>query len=480
MRTSPSSQAAGLTRAQRSQQAQEAHAKREVRDTVRAPGFLYLVLPAMLALIALTVLLSGRDLAKMFADLQQGGGMYLHPAVAWLQRGVSLLLLLVAGERLLSHVVLRQHMPSPLLAWTFASYWLASVAAPAFFGTHPQLSHEYLYSLVIGLAGMLATAPERDKVFAWTRNALFLFLLAGAALAVLNPAMVLDASYRQGLMPGVPRFGGLATHPVALGMFAQTFLLVLWARPFSGRWLNRFAWVLGLAALFFAQSKTSWIAFLLCSLVMVAVRHGGNIWRRMGDPRQGAFGIVVCLGAIVFVGATVAAILLGTVESRAMSFLDTAEGAQLMTMTGRDQIWAIAMEEWRANQLFGYGPGLWDDAFRASINMPNATNAHNQFMDTLARSGSIGAAALVLYSAVLLVLAVRYARATGGLSLALLIAVALRSISEVPLLLFGYGTELFTHLLLLITIASAAATRTQVLPATARPAGRTTNYTVAS
>jgi O-antigen ligase len=189
---------------------------------------------------------------------------------------------------------------------------------------------------------------------------------------------------------------------------------------------------------------------------------------------------VVCLGAIVFVGVTVAAILLGVVESRAMSFLDTAEGAQLMTMTGRDQIWAIAMEEWRANQLFGYGPGLWDDAFRASINMPNATNAHNQFLDTLARSGSIGAAALVLYAAVLLVLSVRYAGATGGLSLALFIALALRSISEVPMLLFGYGTELFTHLLLLITIASAASTRTRVLPATARPAGSTTNYTVAS
>ena len=64
-------------------------------------------------------------------------------------------------------------------------------------------------------------------------------------------------------------------------------------------------------------------------------------------------------------------------------------------------------------------------------------------MDTLARSGSVGAAALVLYAAVLLVLSVRYARATGGFSLALFLALALRSISEVPLLLFGYGTELF-------------------------------------
>jgi O-antigen ligase len=235
--------------------------------------------------------------------------------------------------------------------------------------------------------------------------------------------------------------------------------------------------VLGLAVLFFAQSKTSWIAFVLCSLAMISVRHGGNVWRRVGDPREGAFGIVFCVGVIAVVGTLVTALLLGDVETQAASFLDTAEGAQLMTMTGRDQIWTIAMEEWHASPIFGYGPGLWDDAFRASINMPNATNAHNQFLDTLARSGSLGAVALVLYAAVLLVLSVRYARATGGLSVALFIALALRAISEVPLLLFGYGTELFTHLLLLISIASAASARTQVLPAQARP---TSNYRVAS
>jgi hypothetical protein len=47
----------------------------------------------------------------------------------------------------------------------------------------------------------------------------------------------------------------------------------------------------------------------------------------------------------------------------------------------------------------------------------------------------------------------------------LFVALALRSISEVPLLLFGYGTELFSHLLLIITLASAAAARVPVAPA---------------
>jgi O-antigen ligase len=155
-------------------------------------------------------------------------------------------------------------------------------------------------------------------------------------------------------------------------------------------------------------------------------------------------------------------ILLGDVGSTVSSVLDTDEGAQLMTFTGRDKIWAIAMEEWHNSPVFGYGPGLFDADFRASIGMPNATNGHNQFMDTLARSGSVGATALVLYAFVLLVLSLRYARATGGLSVALFVALALRSVSEVPLVLFGYGAELFTHLLLIVTLASAAGARRAV------------------
>jgi hypothetical protein len=138
-----------------------------------------------------------------------------------------------------------------------------------------------------------------------------------------------------------------------------------------------------------------------------------------------------------------------------------------MTLTGRDQIWAIAWEEWHANTFFGYGPGLWDDDYRASIALPNATSAHNQFLDTLARSGSIGAAVLIVYACVLLVMSVRYARSTRGLSLALFITLAMRSISEVPLLLFGYGPEFVVHLLLLVVLAAAAARAAEI--ATIRP-----------
>jgi len=436
----------------------------------RSTGFLHWVFVAMLAMVALTVLVSGRDLSLVLNDLEAGIPVVVqHPAIAWGQRAVSLLLLLVSAQRIVSHFMGRKDLPSPLLALVFIAYWLATVASPAVFGSHPQLAHEYLYTLAIGVAAVLAGPDEFEKVLATCRNALLLFLLGGVLLIPVNPAIVIDTSYSQGLLPGVPRLGGLAPHPVALGMFAQTALLCLWCRPFQRRWLTALGWLLGGATLFLAQSKNAWIAFFLCSICMLAVRHGANLWRRLGDPREGALGVFVCLVMIAIALVLMGSFLLGDVTEQAAGFLNSAEGAQLMTLTGRDRIWAVAIEEWQGNPLFGYGPGLWDADFRASIGMPNATNAHNQFMDTLARSGAVGATALVLYSAVLLVMSVRYAKATGGFSLALFLALALRSISEVPLLLFGYGAELFGHLLLIVTLASAAAgARAQGAPA-ARP-----------
>jgi len=216
------------------------------------------------------------------------------------------------------------------------------------------------------------------------------------------------------------------------------------------------AWVLGLGVLFFAQSKTAWIAFFLCSIAMFAVRTAPSMWKRVADPRENALGIVICLAVMVLGVAVLAVALFADVGGAIDNFVNTDQGAQLMTMTGRDQIWAVAREEWHAHPIFGYGPSLFDDEFRMSVGIPNATNAHNQFWDTVARSGTVGGVGLVAYALVLMTLSFKYARRSGGLSVALFIALALRAMSEVPLMLFGYGIELVGHLLLVVTLAAAA------------------------
>ena len=432
-------------------------------------GYLYWVFPAMLGLAALEVLTSGRDLTEALSVLEETAEPVRHPLVAWVQRGVSLLLILGSIERIANHFIQRRSLPSAVLAGVFLLYWLTTVAAPAFLGANPRVSHEYLYPLLLGLAAVLASPLERDRILEATRNGLLVFLLAGLALIPLNPTLVLDPSYSQGLFAGVPRFAGLAHHSVGLGMLTQLLLFILWARPFTNRWVNRLAWLLALSVLFLAQSKTAWIAFAIGSLCMLIVRRVPDSVDRLGDPRQSGFAVGVCMAVIALVVLGLFSLLVVDLPAVIAGFFDTSQGAQLVSMTGRDRIWIVAMEEWQKSPVFGYGLTLWDSLFRASIGMPFATHAHNQFLDTLARTGSVGAFGLVVYAAVLLTMSVRYARATGGLSLAMFAALALLSISEIPLMLMGYGVDVFTHLLLVVTLAGSARSQAQVVPAAAVP-----------
>ncbi len=433
----------------------------------KSRGYMHLIFPAMIMMVALTMLLSGRDLASQIPGVESAAAQVGNPLVRLIQPLVSLLMVLFAGERLASYLIRRDRsedapqMPALLLA-SFIIFWTGTVAAPGLLGAHPRLSHAYLYPLIIAMAALLSRTTDLQAALRATRNAMLIFMVVGVMLIPVKTGLVLETSYTQGLLPGVPRFAGLAAHAVSMGMLAQIGLLCLLASPFKRIWLNRLAWVLGLGVLFLAQSKTSWISFALCAGLIVMVQHAGNFWRRFGDPAHPEFGIVSILGFMLGIIALVALAMFGDVGGRLDSFFNSAEGAQLASLTGRDQIWAIAYQEWQRNPVFGYGPDLWDLSFRDSIGMPNATHAHNQFMDTLSRSGTVGATALVIYAVVLLVLSIRHARASGGLSLALFAALAIRSISEVPLLLSGYGPELIAHVLLLMTLAAATAERRAV------------------
>jgi O-antigen ligase len=424
----------------------------------RGQGYLHWMFYAVIGLLALVNLLSGRDVTSTSGILVESAPTAPPPWLTVAQPLVSLLLLTVAGERLISHWLRRDKIADrpPWLLLVFILFWLGTVAAPAMLGAHPHLSHNYVYSLVIGIAAVLASAAERDQAFQAARNALLLFMAASVLLIPIQPALVLDTAYTQGLLPGVPRLTGLAMHAVSLSLLAQLGMLCLLARPYPQIWLNRLAWVIGLTVLFLAQSKTTWISFILCVVCVLGVRHGPPLWRRMGDPLRPEAGMLSLLAFMASVLGAVLLLMFGDLGGRLESFFNSSQGAQLASMTGRDLIWAIAWQEWQLNPVFGYGPQIWEAGFRISIGMPNATHAHNQFMDTLSRSGTVGAASLVLYALVLLVLSLRYARASRGMSLALFVALSVRSLSEVPLSLLGYSVELLPHVLLLMTLAASA------------------------
>ena len=73
----------------------------------------------------------------------------------------------------------------------------------------------------------------------------------------------------------------------------------------------------------------------------------------------------------------------------------------MTTLTGRTEIWAVALQTWKANPLFGYGAAMWDDEFRRAVGMDFAYNAHNQFLQSLSVAGGLGLAGLLVYTLVL-------------------------------------------------------------------------------
>ena len=426
----------------------------------RENGYMHLIFYAIIFMIVLGTLYSGRDLTAVALSFGEDVPPEAprDPLVIWVQRLISMLLVTVAGERILTYWSRRTKtmVGQPALLVAFIVFWTCTVAAPALFGANPFVSHDYLYTLVIGIAAILVTASERDLAFRSARNALLILMAMSLLLIPFKQSLVLDYSYNQGLLPGVPRLAGVAVHAVSLGILAQLGLICLLAFPYERRWVNRLAWAVGLVVLFLAQSKTSWIAFMLCFVCMMAVRHTPTLWRRTNDPGRPHFGLVL-IGLGMFAVLAVSVVLMfGDLGGRLDRFFNSSEGAQLASLTGRDKIWAIAYDEWQRNPVFGYGTTIWDEVFRKSIGMPNASHAHNQFMDTLSRSGTVGATALVIYALVLLTLSVRYAGVSRGLTLALFLSLVIRSISEVPLSLIGYGEELVSHVLLLMALSACA------------------------
>jgi O-antigen ligase len=424
-------------------------------SAVREHGLVHWVMPALLAIMAAGVWLSGRDLTSNFLLPEFAPDPPRPPLLNALQPVVSLLLLAISTERIMSHWLTRsQQALAPTLPLAFVLFWLGTVAAPAWAAAHPYWSHNLLYPLFIGLAATLCGPREYTLALRTTRNALLLLMLAGVLLIPIAPTLVLDRQYGQGLIPGLPRFGGLATHPVAMGLLAQLGLLCLQMQALERRWLNRCAWLLGLSVLFMAQSKTAWLAFALCSGSVLALRWTPRLRAQLGNVHDSTPALAWIALALLGVAASLGLLLFGNLGEGLQRFLLSSEGGQLSSMTGRDRIWVIAWEEWQRHPIWGWGLQIWDDNYRRAIGMANATHAHNQLMDTLSRSGLVGATALTLYLGVLCVLSLRCARASQGLSLALLLALLLRAGSEVPLLLIGYGPDLIIHLLLLITLAA--------------------------
>jgi O-antigen ligase len=310
--------------------------------------------------------------------------------------------------------------------------YYGTVLLSALAGTNPGLPRVYWLTPVIVLA---ALCYRRYGFEALARRAVwvFRFIMIATLVAV---AYFPDAAFnRDGdrQLFGVDRWQGIAGHPNTLGAVAVAALLLELGLRRRKIWL-----IPPVVAVVMSQSHTSWVAAVLG--VLALQNFTGRVLRRLA-------------WATVFVGVSVALFA----PQRFAAVYHYMAPDQASTLTGRTTIWAAAIKGFHDSPIFGYGPTLLDDTYRAQYlpgqTLDAAAQAHDQFVQSLGEAGVIGLAGLLLAIAVLLVTAWR-ARQVSAVPLALTIALLCRSVTETPWRPSGVDS---TALLLVVTLGLAAA-----------------------
>lgn len=407
--------------------------------------------PLMLALCALGmtlgVVLSGRDVRfAAFAvdsmNAEPGGATWPNRAVTFLILGLSLSIMVgrifdslkMSGSR-------RIFGPEKPLAVVFIAYFVATNVIPAFMGEKPAFIHNQYYAFPLFLVAIISATKDLELVIEWAKMALHMIMVASLIALAVAPNLALQPGY-SGWIPGLDvRLWGLGSSPNSIGPLAVLVLLLEYIQPTRQRSVRRILIPSALAVFVLAQSKTAWIAATISIQCILLYRYGLD---RQGRMHVGTVIFLLLLGAAASVTMMVTppTALLGMLS-------DSKAGNDVLTLTGRTRIWGVALDVWMDNPIFGFGPTLWDNAFRASIQMPFAMHAHNQFLNSMGQAGAVGLLSLIAYLLVLSWGAIRIARSTRGGSLALLILIWMRCITETPLTITTlFNGDSYSHLIL--------------------------------
>lgn len=413
--------------------------------------------PLMLALCALGmtlgVVLSGRNVrfAAFAVDSMSsapGGATWPNRLITFLMLGLSLAI--IVGrifDSLKMSGVRRFFGPEKPLAVVFILYFLATNVVPAFMGERPAFIHNQYYAFPLFIVAIVSASLDLKLVIEWAKMALYAIMVASLVAIAIAPDMALQPAY-SGWIPGLSfRLWGVGSSPNSIGPLAVLTLLLEYIQPTQQRWVKKIMISSTVAVFVLAQSKTAWIAAIISFQCILLYRYGLD---RQGRVHFGTVIFLLLLGAAVSIAMMVMppAVLLDMLS-------DSKAGNDVLTLTGRTRIWGIALDVWKDNPIFGFGPTLWDNAFRASIQMPFAMHAHNQFLNSMGQAGTVGLVALIAYMVVLSWGAVCIAAQTRGGSLALLVLIWMRCITETPLTITTlFNGEVYSHLILVMLAAS--------------------------
>lgn len=301
------------------------------------------------------------------------------------------------------------------------------------FGYIPGLPEQYLTTPIIIVAFLVRSDYRYEWLSQYSRLLLRIVVAASMATTIVLPWMAFNTEESRTFF-GVARLQGIFGHPNGLAYAAAVLLILEVGMRSRLRW-----WILPVAALLLAQSNAGYAIASICVLwILIRTK------------------VVVLMFAVVsLVGAVVLSILDSRFNGIFWNFFSDENTTDLLN--GRQKIWSAAMEGFNLNPVFGYGSNLLDSDFRA-LYLPNfdaAGQAHGQWYQTLGGAGIIGAAGLMIFTLISIVYAIRKSSATGGVTVALVVSIALRGLVESPLQATGPSIQTFYIAFVVGLLASA-------------------------
>lgn len=403
--------------------------------------------------IGISTVLSGRNVSFYgFSGLETA--MSANPLSGWILRlstaatvGISVVVALSA--------ILRKNLGKsfgwPLLA-AFTAYFTSCYVISGILGSEPSFVHNNFYAIIVFFAAYVTRDQSLDRFVCWSREGLNIFLWMGLLVGIILPPVALQQGYA-GIIPAITfRLWGVATHANNLGPVAVVFILLLWWKPYRWWGLNLLGVIAALTSLLLSQSKTALIAGAAAFLVLWGYKVVRAIHTKKSIKPLSVAQFSLISAPFILLSSLLVMIGVG-VESGYADHLLYYLDKKAVTLTGRDAIWSITLQEWQLNPLFGYGPRLWSDEFAYRMGyLGVASNAHNQFVDVLGSAGVIGLFSLLVYLFFLFKYAWSSVGNTRGVSLALVIFILVRCITEVPFKTGNVTTPDFVMHFILFTV----------------------------
>ena len=363
------------------------------------------------------------------SDAIMSGYTAISGWVSWVLRLSSLSIVGIAAVVVVVALVRRQRQQGAAFFIVGLCAIAVSLLTSSTLGEKPAFIHQSIYTVLLlaALMSMPRVAPEQVAIQA--KHVLLALLLGSLILGALFPNRFAETSYI-GLIPGFHiRLHGLAPHANSLAPLALLYLLLAyWVRgrnPWHG-----FGVAAALLVLVLTQSKTVWGAGLLMLFAIAVVRINRQFGHEIRAAKIG-WATLASMGA--FFSAALLLPWLFTDSAAGLFNVMTME-SNVSTLTGRTDIWQTTIDTWKRNPWFGYGPALWDVEFRLTHGAALAAwHAHNQYIQALGEAGIVGLLAMVIYTAAFIYYGFKFAGRTRGVSLALLLLILIRTITEIPL-----------------------------------------------